>query len=175
MSCIYGPHQFGTEDQGWVAHFLIRAHRRASRSRSTATACRCATSCSSTTWSTRFLAAAQDAPQLAGKAFNIGGGPGNVISLLDLLDRIEACSGRRPDGRTSRTGAPATSATTSPTPRASAGDRLEADGVGGEGIERLYRWLREQRGVRGRRAPGCRGRCAASAAACRRVSTDVAS
>ena len=25
MSCIYGPHQHGTEDQGWVAHFLIRA------------------------------------------------------------------------------------------------------------------------------------------------------
>jgi CDP-paratose 2-epimerase len=25
MSCIYGPRQFGTEDQGWVAHFLIRA------------------------------------------------------------------------------------------------------------------------------------------------------
>ena len=25
MSCIYGPHQFGTEDQGWVAHFLIQA------------------------------------------------------------------------------------------------------------------------------------------------------
>ena len=22
MSCIYGPHQFGTEDQGWVAHFI---------------------------------------------------------------------------------------------------------------------------------------------------------
>ena len=21
MSCIYGPRQFGTEDQGWVAHF----------------------------------------------------------------------------------------------------------------------------------------------------------
>ena len=24
MSCIYGPHQFGTEDQGWVAYFLFR-------------------------------------------------------------------------------------------------------------------------------------------------------
>ena len=24
MSCIYGPRQFGTEDQGWVAHFLMR-------------------------------------------------------------------------------------------------------------------------------------------------------
>jgi CDP-paratose 2-epimerase len=25
MSCIYGPHQFGNEDQGWVAHFIIAA------------------------------------------------------------------------------------------------------------------------------------------------------
>ena len=56
MSCIYGPHQFGTEDQGWVAHFLIQRARRRDRSRSTATACRCATCCSSTTWSTRSCA-----------------------------------------------------------------------------------------------------------------------
>jgi len=27
MSCLYGPHQYGSEDQGWVAHFLIRAHK----------------------------------------------------------------------------------------------------------------------------------------------------
>ncbi|WP_237213961.1 SDR family NAD(P)-dependent oxidoreductase [Falsiroseomonas oryziterrae] len=27
MSCIYGPRQMGTEDQGWVAHFLIRPLR----------------------------------------------------------------------------------------------------------------------------------------------------
>src|SRR5689334_20218814 len=25
MSCIYGPHQYGNEDQGWVAHFVIRS------------------------------------------------------------------------------------------------------------------------------------------------------
>jgi len=25
MSCIYGPRQFGTEDQGWVAHFMLTA------------------------------------------------------------------------------------------------------------------------------------------------------
>src|SRR5213596_2154450 len=25
MSCIYGQRQFGNEDQGWVAHFLIAA------------------------------------------------------------------------------------------------------------------------------------------------------
>ena len=46
MSCIYGPHQFGTEDQGWVAHFLIRRCA-GGRSRSTATASRSATCCSS--------------------------------------------------------------------------------------------------------------------------------
>src|SRR5262249_12581554 len=28
MSCIYGPHQHGTEDQGWLAHFMIRAAER---------------------------------------------------------------------------------------------------------------------------------------------------
>jgi nucleoside-diphosphate-sugar epimerase len=48
MSCIYGPHQRGNEDQGWLAHFLLQA-RDGARSRSTATAGRCATSCSSTT------------------------------------------------------------------------------------------------------------------------------
>jgi CDP-paratose 2-epimerase len=28
MSCVYGPRQFGTEDQGWIAHFLMQAIRR---------------------------------------------------------------------------------------------------------------------------------------------------
>lgn len=28
QSCIYGPRQFGVEDQGWVAHFCIAARRR---------------------------------------------------------------------------------------------------------------------------------------------------
>ena len=27
MSCIYGPRQFGNEDQGWVAHFALSALR----------------------------------------------------------------------------------------------------------------------------------------------------
>jgi nucleoside-diphosphate-sugar epimerase len=48
MSCVYGPRQFGTEDQGWVAHFLIRALE-GRRSRSTATGGRCATCSTSRT------------------------------------------------------------------------------------------------------------------------------
>lgn len=48
MSCIYGPRQMGTEDQGWVAHFLLKIAAGESAP-FTATAIRCATSCSSTT------------------------------------------------------------------------------------------------------------------------------
>src|SRR3546814_3244202 len=32
MSCIYGPHQMGTEEQGWVAHFVRSALRDEERS-----------------------------------------------------------------------------------------------------------------------------------------------
>ncbi len=27
MSCVYGPHQWGNENQGWVAHFLMSARK----------------------------------------------------------------------------------------------------------------------------------------------------
>jgi CDP-paratose 2-epimerase len=44
-----------------------------------------------------LLLAANEAPRLAGKAFNIGGGPANVISLRDLLDRLKAMLGHEPE------------------------------------------------------------------------------
>ncbi len=93
MSCIYGPRQFGTEDQGWVAHFLLRALQGEPI----------------TVYGDgrqvrdilyvedlvhAFLLAEQNGRALAGRAFNIGGGPRNAISLLDLLERIEALEGR---------------------------------------------------------------------------------
>jgi CDP-paratose 2-epimerase len=43
-----------------------------------------------------FLLAEQNAARLKGRAFNMGGGPRNTISLLDLLDRIERRHGKRP-------------------------------------------------------------------------------
>jgi CDP-paratose 2-epimerase len=95
MSCIYGPHQNGTEDQGWVAHFMIRAleHK------------------SITLYGDgmqvrdllfvedlvdAFLLAESNMYSLAGQAFNIGGGLGNTISLLDLLDLIDNLHGEKP-------------------------------------------------------------------------------
>jgi CDP-paratose 2-epimerase len=94
MSCVYGPHQFGTEDQGWLAHFLIRALRgekitvygdgkqvRDMLHVSDAVAAYCA------------VLAAIDRVQ--GRAFNLGGGPANAVSLRVALDEISAIIGRR--------------------------------------------------------------------------------
>jgi CDP-paratose 2-epimerase len=95
MSCIYGPRQFGTEDQGWVAHFLIRA----------------ASGQPITIYGDgkqvrdilfvgdlvdAMVRAEQSIESVAGQAFNIGGGPGNVISLVELLSHIERLTGQRP-------------------------------------------------------------------------------
>jgi len=98
MSCIYGPHQFGTEDQGWVAHFLFEAMKenpltiygdgRQLRD-------------------VLFVEDLVDAMLLArkyiktisGEAFNIGGGPENTTSLLELLDLIGQINGSRPEVR----------------------------------------------------------------------------
>jgi len=88
MSCIYGPRQFGTEDQGWVAHFLIRARERG------------ALTLYGDGRQVRDILFVEDLvralclarenlPRLAGQAFNIGGGPSNTISLLELLNIIE--------------------------------------------------------------------------------------
>jgi CDP-paratose 2-epimerase len=93
MSCIYGPRQFGTEDQGWVAHFLIRAlggepitvfgdGRQVRDILHVGDAVR----------AYRGLLGRIDA--LKGRAFNLGGGPANAVSLLDLLADIEALTGR---------------------------------------------------------------------------------
>jgi CDP-paratose 2-epimerase len=50
MSCIYGLHQMGTEDQGWIAHFLIQAIKGLPITIFAATACKSAMFCSSMTW-----------------------------------------------------------------------------------------------------------------------------
>ncbi len=84
MSCIYGPHQFGNEDQGWVAHFLIRA-REASPLTLFGDGCQVRDVLFVGDLVEAFLLAQQDMKRLAGQAFNIGGGPSNTLSLLELI------------------------------------------------------------------------------------------
>ena len=96
MSCIYGPHQFGTEDQGWVAHFLIRAlEGKPLTLYGDGMQVRDALYVEDLVEA--FLLAEKNLGALAGQAFNMGGGPRNTVSLLELVDLIGALHGRRPE------------------------------------------------------------------------------
>jgi CDP-paratose 2-epimerase len=92
MSCIYGPRQMGTEDQGWVAHFLIRAlsgepisifgdGRQVRDILDVADAV------------AAYRAAWARIDRVAGRAFNLGGGPANAVSLRRLIAHIETLVG----------------------------------------------------------------------------------
>jgi CDP-paratose 2-epimerase len=84
MSCIYGPHQFGNEDQGWVAHFLIRA-----REHGPVTlfgdGCQVRDLLFIGDLVEAFVLARQKIDRVAGLPFNIGGGPRSTLSLLELI------------------------------------------------------------------------------------------
>jgi CDP-paratose 2-epimerase len=93
MSCIYGPRQFGTEDQGWLAHFLVRALNDEpivifGDGRQVRDALYVDDLVDA------LLLAERHARRVAGEAFNIGGGPANTTSLLELLERIGRLNGR---------------------------------------------------------------------------------
>ena len=95
MSCIYGPHQFGTEDQGWVAHFLIQALKN-----SPLTLYGDGMQVRDVLYADdlvdAMLRAHDQIAQIKGEAFNIGGGPASTISLLELIDLIGELLGKRP-------------------------------------------------------------------------------
>lgn len=96
MSCIYGPHQFGTEDQGWVAHFLIRAiEDRPITIYGDGKQVRDVLYVEDLV--DGFVRAWSRIGAIAGRAFNIGGGPESTISLTELLAMIESLRGKRPE------------------------------------------------------------------------------
>ncbi len=89
MSCIYGLHQFGTEDQGWVAHFLIRAlEGKPIRVYGDGRQVRDILFIEDLV--DALILAQEMMPAVRGSVFNIGGGPRNTISLLELIDLIGA-------------------------------------------------------------------------------------
>ncbi len=98
QSCIYGPHQFGMEDQGWVAWFALRALKQLPLT-IFGDGCQVRD-----VLHVRDLIAAYDAAiatidRSAGQAFNIGGGPGQTLSLLELIAMLEAQLDRPVDYR----------------------------------------------------------------------------
>ena len=98
MSCIYGPRQMGTEDQGWLAHFLISAMEgRPISIYGDGRQVRDVLFVDDAVEA--YLRAAERIGQVSGRAFNLGGGPANAVTLLDVLAAIQAATGRKPDVR----------------------------------------------------------------------------
>jgi len=88
MSCIFGPHQYGTDDQGWVAWFIIAA----------------LTDRSVSVYGDgkqvrdvlfvedlidAFIKAYEHVDSVDGQVFNIGGGPDNRLSVLGLINMLQ--------------------------------------------------------------------------------------
>lgn len=96
MSCIYGPHQFGTEDQGWVAHFALTGLRGANLT------------IYGDGKQVRDLLYVEDLVELmsracgqiektAGQVYNVGGGPSHTISVwTELEGPLKAAVGKVP-------------------------------------------------------------------------------
>jgi CDP-paratose 2-epimerase len=88
MSCIYGPHQNGNEDQGWVAHFVRHA-----LSDGVVTIYGDGKQVRDVLFVedllNAFELARQNIETLSGRAFNIGGGTQNTLSLLELIEHLE--------------------------------------------------------------------------------------
>lgn len=100
MSCIYGPHQCGSEDQGWVAHFLIRALKGEPITLfGDGTQVRDILYIDDLVNAFLLAQANINDPNVRGHAFNMGGSPSNTISLLELLAMIEELHGRKPSVR----------------------------------------------------------------------------
>ena len=88
MSCIAGPRQFGNEDQGWVAHFIYSALQgKAISIYGDGHQVRDVLAVQDLLRA--FAAAYENRARTAGQVYNIGGGPNNATSLLELLNGIE--------------------------------------------------------------------------------------
>lgn len=95
QSCIYGPHQFGIEDQGWVAWFAIQALRqRGFTIYGDGKQVRDVLFVDDLL--SAFEAAIAHIDRTSGQAYNIGGGPDNTLSLLELVDVLTRRFGVKP-------------------------------------------------------------------------------
>ncbi len=88
QSCIYGPRQFGVEDQGWVAWFIIASLL--GRDITIFGDGKQVRDVLHVDDLLRAYEAAILAPdKVAAEAFNVGGGPSRVLSLIDLVEMLE--------------------------------------------------------------------------------------
>lgn len=144
MSCIYGERQFGVEDQGWVAWFTI-----ATITGKPVTIYGDGKQVRDLLYVTdlvdafdRFLSGS-----MTHDIFNVGGGPENTLSLLELLDLLQRLTGKAPKIRYSNWRQADQRIYVSDIRKAR--ERLGWNPTVGprEGVGRLVRWVEENRSV----------------------------
>jgi CDP-paratose 2-epimerase len=144
MSCIYGPHQHGTEDQGWVAHFLLRT-----LAGQPITIYGDGAQVRDILWIEdlveAFVRVRDGIGVLAGTAFNVGGGPENAVSLIEVIELIGELHGRRPRVELAPARPGDQRYYVADTGRLRVATGWEQQVGVEEGIEELYRWLRARR------------------------------
>ncbi len=92
MSCIYGTHQMGVEDQGWIAWFTI-----ATLLNKPLTIYGDGTQVRDVLWVSDLIDAYDKfiKTKVRSTVFNIGGGRENTLSLIELLKLLKELTGER--------------------------------------------------------------------------------
>jgi CDP-paratose 2-epimerase len=152
MSCIYGLRQMGTEDQGWVAHFLIRAlqgepitlYGDGYQVRDILDVSNAVEA---------YTSAWGRIDRISGRAFNLGGGPANAVSLRELLAFMGELLGREIDVRFSDWRAGDQRYFVADTRAARAALDLSPAVPWKQGVAELAEWLRESRGLEPAQVP----------------------
>jgi CDP-paratose 2-epimerase len=93
QSCIYGRWQFGIEDQGWVAWFII-AHLAGRPITIYGNGRQVRDILFVDDLVDLYLAAIARIDDIAGMAVNVGGGPSNTLSLVEFMTILEELSGK---------------------------------------------------------------------------------
>jgi CDP-paratose 2-epimerase len=95
QSCIYGAHQYGTEDQGWVAHFVHSIlNRRPLTIYGDGTQVRDLLDARDLCALYSTVIAKIDTTR--GEIYNVGGGPPNQRNLLEVIDQIGELTHTKP-------------------------------------------------------------------------------
>jgi CDP-paratose 2-epimerase len=96
QSCIYGPWQYGNEDQGWMAHFLIRAlHGEPITLYGDGRQVRDVLFVDDLL--ELYDTTIDRQAEIGGRVYNVGGGPALTVSLLEFLDHLREAEGLEVD------------------------------------------------------------------------------
>jgi CDP-paratose 2-epimerase len=146
QSCIYGPWQRGNEDQGWVAHFVAKALGGEEI---------CLYGDGLQVRDVLFIEdlleayqrALESADAVAGRPYNIGGGPMHTTSLLEFVDLLGELLGTPIDVRFSEWRPGDQRVYVSDVRRAAEDLGWEPRTPLRDGVEQLLSWLSKSTGV----------------------------